>query len=34
MIEDGHGGYELKFVLKDGVPVAIGVPHATDHASE
>jgi len=34
MIEDGHGGYELKFVLKEDVPKAIGVSYAANDVSE
>ena len=34
MIENGQGGYELKFVLKEGVPEAIGVPHAAADVSD
>jgi len=34
MIEKVHGGFELKFVLKEGVPEAIGVPDAAADVSE
>ena len=34
LIENGLGGYELKFVLKESVPEAVGVPHASDDASD
>ena len=30
-VEDGRCGHELKFILKEGVPEAIGVPHAADN---
>ena len=34
MIEDGIGGYELKFVLKEGVPEAIGAPYAASYVND
>jgi len=34
LIEEKLGGYELKVVLKEGVPEAIGVPNAVDDVSE
>ena len=34
LIENSLGGYELKIVLKKGVPEAVGVPHAVDDVSE
>ena len=34
MIEDGLGRYELKFVLKEHLPAAIGVPNAANDVSE
>jgi len=34
LIENGNGGYELRFVLKDDVPEANGVPHKADVISE
>jgi hypothetical protein len=30
-IEDGHGGYQLKVALKEGVPEDVGVPHAIEN---
>ncbi len=34
IIEDGRGGHELKFVLKEGVPEVIGVLHAAGIACD
>ena len=34
LIEENLGGYELKVVLKEGVPEAIGVPNAVNDFSE
>jgi hypothetical protein len=34
LVEDGNGGYQIKFILKKTVPEAIGVPYAVNHVSE
>ena len=30
LVDDGNGGYQIKFILKKNVPEAIGVPFASD----
>ena len=34
IIEDGQGGHQLKFVLKEGVSEAIGISHAADFSEQ
>ena len=30
LIEDGQGGYQVKFILKQGVPSTVGIAYAAD----
>jgi hypothetical protein len=34
LVDDGHGSYQIKFILKKNVPEAIGVPHASKELNE
>jgi hypothetical protein len=34
LVEDGNGGYQIKFILKKNMPEAIGVPHASKEVTE
>ena len=34
LVDDGNGGYQIKFILKKNVPEAIGVPHAANQETE
>jgi len=33
LIEDGQGGFIVKYIRKNAVPEAIGVPYAAENAS-
>ena len=33
LVEDGQGGYLVKFILKEGVPSTVGIAYAADRNS-
>ena len=33
LVEDGQGGYLVKFILKEGVPETVGIAYAADRNS-
>ena len=34
LVDDGNGGYQIKFILKKNVPESIGVPYAANQVTE
>jgi len=34
LVDDGNGGYQIKFILRQSVPAAIGVPHAANEVND
>jgi hypothetical protein len=34
LVDDGNGGYQIKFILRQSVPAAIGVPHAANEVDD
>jgi hypothetical protein len=34
LVDDGNGGYQIKFILRQSVPEAIGVPHAANEVDD
>ena len=34
LVDDGNGGYQIKFILRKSVPEAIGVPHAANDVND
>ena len=34
LVDDGNGGYQIKFIPKKNVPEAIGVPHTANEVTE
>jgi hypothetical protein len=34
LVDDGNGGYQIKFILRKSVPEAIGVPHAANEVND
>jgi hypothetical protein len=34
LVDDGNGGYQIKFILRQSVPAAIGVPHSANDVND
>ena len=34
LVDDGNGGYQIKFIPRQSVPAAIGVPHAANEVND
>jgi hypothetical protein len=34
LVDDGNGGYQIKFILRQSVPAAIGVPNAANEVND